>query len=104
MSSKSILLNTIITYSRSLLGVLLAIFSSRWVLNALGESGFGLYTLIGVIISFVTFLNSTLSISASRYFAFVDNKGEEEVNRWFNVSFGIHFFFPLILLCVVTNT
>ena len=83
-----------------MLGVLLAIFSSRWVLNALGESGFGLYTLIGVIISFVTFLNSTLSISASRYFAFVDNKGEEEVNRWFNVSFGIHFFFPLILLCV----
>lgn len=99
-SSKSILLNTIITYSRSLLGAFLAIFSSRWVLNSLGESDFGLYTLIGVIISFVTFLNSTLSVSASRYFAYVDNKGKEEVNRWFNVSFCIHFFFPLILLCV----
>jgi O-antigen/teichoic acid export membrane protein len=100
-STKKVLLNTIVTYARTVFGVCLSLFSSRWVIEYLGESDFGLYTLVGAIIVFVTFLNAALSAGTSRYFAFyLDNDDNQEVNRWFNVSLSIHIVLPIVLIMI----
>lgn len=100
-SGKRIIYNTAITYIRSIVGAGLALFSSRWVLAELGESDFGLYALVGSIIIFITFFNSVMSGSASRYFAYELGRGaENEVNKWFNAAFSIHLLVPLILIII----
>ena len=95
-SSQRIALNTAATYARSVLAVGLALFSSRWVLSALGPTDFGLFSLVGSIIMFITFLNSVLASSVSRHFAYAIGQGDfAEVNRWFNAALSIH-------LCLAT--
>jgi len=90
-SSQRLVLNTAVTYTRSLVGAGLALFSSRWVLNGLGQVDYGLFSLVGSILVFIAFLNSVMASSASRHFAYYIGQGDStEVNRWFNAAFSIH--------------
>ena len=90
-SSHRIILNTAAIYTRSVFALGLALFSSRWILNALGQTDFGLFAVVGSLIVFITFLNSVMAGSASRHFAYAIGQGEpEDVRRWFNAAFSIH--------------
>lgn len=101
MSNRVIVTNTLITYIQSLLSAVITIFSSRWVLSALGESDFGLYSLNGAIIVFIVFLNSTMTGSLSRYFAYSIGTGSiEETKKWFNVSLNVHTVIPFFLVFI----
>lgn len=99
--SQRIILNALATYGRSVLGAGLALFSSRWVLNALGQTDFGLFTLVGSLIVFVVFLNSVMGVSVGRFFAFAIGRGDpEEVTQWFNTALVLHVILPVILVLV----
>lgn len=100
-SSKKILINTLATYGRSVLSAALALFSGRWVLAALGASDFGLFSVVGAIIVFITFLNGVMAGSASRHLAFAIGRGEtEEANKWFNTALVIHLLLPTVLILI----
>jgi O-antigen/teichoic acid export membrane protein len=100
-SSQRIILNTLATYSTSILAAGLALFSSRWILDGLGEVDFGLYTLVGTLIVFVSLLNSILAGSAQRHFAFAIGQGDREaVNQWFNTAAALHTILPLLLVAL----
>jgi O-antigen/teichoic acid export membrane protein len=99
--SQRIALNTIATYTRSVLGAGLMLLSSRWVLNALGQTDFGLFSVIGSIIVFITFLNSVMAGSASRHYAFsIGRDDPAEVNRWFNAALSMHIVLGAVLILV----
>jgi O-antigen/teichoic acid export membrane protein len=99
--SQRIVLNTAATYARSLLAVALALLSSRWVLNALGQTDFGIFSVVGSLIVFIEFLNSVMAASAGRHFAFAIGQGNyAEVNRWFNAALSIHLCFALVLTLI----
>ena len=98
-SSQRIVLNTAAAYARSVLAAGLALFSSRWVLNALGQTDFGLFSVVGSLIVFVTFFNNVMAGSAARHFAYAIGQGDiDEVNKWFNTAFSIHLVIPVILI------
>ncbi len=100
-TTKKIFINTVSTYGRSVLQVALAIFSSRWILGALGATDFGLFSLVGSLIVFITFLNGVMSISATRHLAFCIGRGDTvEANKWFNTSLSIHLILPAVLILV----
>ncbi|MFA4943124.1 MAG: oligosaccharide flippase family protein [Lentisphaeria bacterium] len=87
------------SYTQCILGAGLALFSSRWILNALGQSDFGLYAIVGSLIVFVSFFNSALASSAIRHLAFAIGKGDSvEVNKWFNTAVTVHIMLPAILV------
>ncbi len=97
--SHRIILNIAATYIRSVLGVALALFSSRWVLNAMGKTDFGLFSVVGSIIIFIVFLNAVMSNSAARHYAFYLGKEDTaEVNRWFNTAFSLHVVLGIVLV------
>jgi Na+-driven multidrug efflux pump len=90
-ASRRIVVNTLATYTRSLVAVGLALFSSRWVLSALGDTDFGLFNVVGSMIVFVTLANTVLADSAARHFAYAMGQGDAaDVNRWFNAALGNH--------------
>ena len=68
--NKRIVLNTVATYGRSMIGVLCGIFSTRWVLEALGQIDFGLYGLVGGLVIFISFINIQFATAISRYYAY----------------------------------
>jgi len=96
-----IAINTIATYTRMVISAGLSLFGSRWVLNALGQTDYGLFSVVGSIIMFITFLNTVMSVSASRHFAYSIGQGDaSEVNRWFNSALGIHLCLASLLILI----
>lgn len=99
--SQRIVLNTATTYARSVLAAGLALFSIRWVLSALGQTDFGLFSVVGSIIFFITFINSVMAGSAARHYAYYIGQGDSaEVNRWFNAALCIHLCLAAVLILI----
>lgn len=107
--NRRIVLNVAASYGRSLFGIACGLFSTRWVLMALGKTDLGLYGVVGGLALFVTFLNIQFSLAISRYFAYSigqaklavnASEGLEECRRWFNIAVTIHTVLPLILVAV----
>ena len=98
-----IVANTLATYARSLVALVLGLFSTRWILNGLGQTDFGLYGVVGSVIVFITFLNTTLASSMSRFFAYSIGhmkvvpavEGREDLKRWFNIALSIVYCRPV---------
>src|SRR5574344_599155 len=100
-SAQRITLNALATYSRTLLAMGLGLFSSRWLLAALGVVDYGLMGVVGGLIGCVVFLNGVSSYSCARFFALSIGKGDsEETNRWFNTALSIHTVLPAVLVLV----
>ena len=101
--NQRIALNAMATYVRTFVRIGMALFTSRWVLSALGQSDFGLYGVVGSIIGFIGYLNLVMSGSVGRFYAFAigqasiakDGSKDLEVCAWFNVAFFVH-------LCIAT--
>ncbi|MCU0915844.1 MAG: hypothetical protein MUC88_14975 [Planctomycetes bacterium] len=90
-ASQRLVFNTAATYGRSVFTLVLALLSSRWVLNSLGQVDYGLFSLVGSLIVFITFLNGYMASSVSRYFAYSLGQGDsQEVRHWFNTALGLH--------------
>ena len=107
--NKRIAFNTLATYGRSIFGVLCGIFSTRWVLEALGQEDFGLYAVIGGMVMFLSFLNTQLSGAVSRYYAYSigqakvaleRDRGLRECRAWFTTAVLIHTVVPFALVIV----
>jgi O-antigen/teichoic acid export membrane protein len=98
-STHRVVVNTLTTYVRSVFGAGLALFTSRWVLNALGQTDFGLYNVVGSILFFVTFFSATFAAASSRYFAYSIGEGNlEDTNRWFNAALLLHALLAAVLI------
>lgn len=100
-ASQRVILNALATYGRTVFGMALGLFSSRWILQALGVVDYGLMAVVGSLIVFVTFLNGVSAASCARFFALSIGKHDpDETNRWFNTALSIHTILPAILILI----
>lgn len=91
MDKRLVILNTVVSYSRSLLTVGLSLFTTRWILAALGKADLGLFYAVGGIVVFLSFINTSMSFSSQRHFAYALGRGgQNEVKDWFNSSLSLH--------------
>lgn len=99
--NKRIAINAMATYGRTILRMALGLFSSRWVLQSLGEVDYGLMGVVGSLIVFITFLNTVASGACSRFFAYsIGKKDKEDLIRWFNVGVSVHLFLAITLVAI----
>ncbi len=90
-TNKAIAVNSIILYGRMIVTVLCSVLTTRFALQALGINDFGLYSLLGGIISFVSIFNTIMLSTSNRFIAVAIGKGDEkEINAQVNVSLVIH--------------
>ena len=68
--SKLIIKNTGILYLKSILTMGISLYATRVILNALGATDYGLFSLIAGIIAMLTFLNNSLSSATQRFLEF----------------------------------
>lgn len=66
-NNKTIAKNTIFLYIRMLLSMMVSLYTSRVVLNALGASDFGLYNVVGGVISILSVLNVLVASGTQRF-------------------------------------
>ena len=97
--NKKIAFNSVIIFIRLVVTSLVGIYISRIVLDALGASDYGLYNVVGGIVTMLNVMNSAMLSTTYRYIAFELGKGEQgDTRRVFNTCFQIHILFAVFIL------
>lgn len=95
-SNERIVVNTIIVYVRMAIEILVGLFSSRYVLLALGVSDFGLYNVVAGLITMLNFVSTAMATTTRRYINYEMGRGGD-LNRVFSISFVLHIGFALLI-------
>ena len=91
--------NTIFLYIRMGISMIVSLYTSRIVLNALGIEDFGIWGVIGGLVAMFLFLNNALSSSSSRFLTFSLGKGDKkEMSEIFSVSLTIHLLVAIMII------
>ena len=104
-STKRIILNTAVQYVRSILNILLSLFSTRYIVEALGKDDYGLYVLVGGVIVLLGFVTNALVVTTQRFISYYYGKSDmSQVRKVFVNSLFVHILMSLVLaillLCV----
>lgn len=97
--NKKIAVNSVVIFLRLIITSLVGIYISRVVLDALGASDYGLYNVVGGIVTMLNVMNSAMLSTTYRYIAFELGKGNNaDTRRVFNTCFQIHIFFAIFIV------
>lgn len=101
-NSKRVVVNTIVQYLRSVISIIITLYTSRVVLENLGASDFGLYSLVAGVISMFAFLQSNLSSTIVRFLSFYRGRNDKEkIVEVFNNSVSVQLFLAAIIVSVL---
>ena len=96
--NKRILTNTLFMYSRMLVLMVVSLYTTRVVFNALGVESYGIYGVVGGVIAFFSFINQGLVGASQRYITAEMAEGTlESQQSIFKQSFVSH----LIIIGVI---
>ena len=77
----------------------ISLYTSRVVLRTLGIENYGIYNIVGGVVSMFAFLNGTISGATQRFLTFELGLGnKEKLRKVFNTAVGIHAIISLIIL------
>lgn len=98
-TNKRIAKNTMMLYLRQILILLVNLYAVRVVLDALGVEDFGVYSVVGGIVSLFSFLSGTMSSATQRFFSFfLGQKDFLKLKQVFSVNSIIYLSIAVITL------
>lgn len=101
-AAKRIARNTGILYIRMGITVLISLYATRLILVELGAQDFGLFNLVGGVISMLSFLSASMSEATQRFISVAQGAGNtQELNRIFNASILLHIFIGICLFILM---
>lgn len=89
-ANKRIAKNTIYMYVRLVTTMVIGLYISRLVLEILGVSDFGLFSVVGGILAMFTFISTSLGSATSRFFNTEMGKPNGNLNQSFNTNLLLH--------------
>lgn len=97
--NKRIAKNTLLLYLRMMFIMAVQLYTSRVVLNTLGVVDYGIYNVVGGIVTMFAFLNGAMVTSSQRYITFELGKGNiQRLKEVFTTCVQIHLFISLIII------
>ncbi len=84
VNNKRIVKNTVYLYLRMLFVMAVGLYTVREILDILGVVDYGLYNVVGGVVTMLAFMNRTLSTSSQRYFSIELARGDKDrLSKWF---------------------
>ena len=103
-NNKRIAKNTLLLYFRMLFMMVVSLYTSRVILNALGVEDFGIYNVVGGVVAMFTIISGTLSASISRFITYELGKGDQiKLNKIFSASVTIQLLLSLIIVVLIES-
>lgn len=91
--------NTLMLYIRMVLSMFVGFYTSRVVLQTLGVVDYGIYNIVGGILSMMSFLNASMSSATSRFITYDLGQGDTvRLRETFNAAFQAHLLIALFIL------
>lgn len=90
-NNKRIAKNTLFLYFRQILILIVSLYTVRVVLDVLGVEDYGIYNVVGGIVSFFSFLSGTMASATQRFFSFALGQNDvEKLKKTFTVNWLIY--------------
>ncbi len=84
-------------YTRQIVILLVGLYTVRVVLNTLGIDDYGIYSVVGGIVSFFAFLSATMASATQRFFSFALGQNDlEKLKKTFTINWVIYGFIAII--------
>lgn len=97
-NNKRIAKNTLLLYCRMLFLMVVSLYTSRVVLNALGVEDFGIYNVVGGVVATFSVLSGSLSTAISRFITYeLGKQNQEKLNKIFSSAITIQ----AALACII---
>ena len=97
--AKRVIQNTGFLYGRMLISIFIILYTTRLVLNTLGESDFGIFNVVGGVIALLSFVSASVSASTQRYLNYHEGAGNLLMQkRIFNVSLVLHLLVSAVMV------
>ena len=103
-NNKRIAKNTLLLYFRMLFMMVVSLYTSRVILNALGVEDFGIYNVVGGVVAMFTVISGSLSAAISRFITYELGKGDlSKLNKIFSASVTIQLLLSLIIVVLIES-
>ena len=97
-SNKRIARNTMLLYTRSLINLVIGLYTSRLTLDALGIADYGIYNVVGSLVALFGLFNGSLNTAISRFITYeLGRNNNQRLNKVFSSSLSILFIFALVI-------
>lgn len=99
VNNKRIAKNTLLLYIRMIFTMAVTLYTSRVVLKVLGAEDFGIYSVVGGVVTMFSFINGGMVAATQRYITFeIGRKNKVRLQRVFSTSLQIHFLISVFVL------
>lgn len=103
-NNKRIAKNTLMLYFRMLFTMAVSLFTSRVVLNTLGVEDYGIYNVVGGVVSMFSIISGSLSAAISRFITVELAKGDaDKLRKTFSASVTIQLILSLIIVVLIES-
>lgn len=97
-----VVFNTGVLYAQLIIGMLLGLFTTRIVLDALGETNYGIYMLVAGVVGMLGILSTNMSGTSLRFMAISIGSGDhEKARKTFNSTLFLHFIIGAAVILVM---
>ena len=98
-NNKTIAKNTFFLYFRMMFTMLIALYTSRVILQMLGVDDYGIYQTVGGVAVMLSFVSSSLSAGSSRFLTYELGKGDKDkLERTFSTVLVMHIVLALMIV------
>lgn len=100
-NNKRIAKNTILLYFRMFVMMAIGLFTSRVILDALGASDYGIYNVVGGLVTMFSVLTGAMSVATSRFLTFALGVGnKEQLRKTFVTAVNIHLLIAVAMIVI----
>ena len=93
--------NTMFLYFRTLVIMAVGLYTSRIVLQVLGVEDFGIYNIVGGVVSMFALLSGSLNVASQRFLAFELGKEQPNIQKVFSSTVTIHVILAILIFSLL---
>lgn len=99
-SNQRIVKNTLLLYIRMFFMLIINLYTSRVILDALGVVDYGIYNVVGGVVVLFSYMNSALSLATTRFFSYEMHNGIQRLKMTYNNSIAVQTIFAAIIFVI----
>ena len=101
-TSQRVVKNTMFLYVRTIVSLLVSVFTTRILLGTLGASDYGLYNVVGGTIAMLGFISASMSGVIQRYLSHAEGSGDERrIQLIFNNALIVHYILAVVTIILL---
>jgi O-antigen/teichoic acid export membrane protein len=103
-ASQRVIVNTIAQYTRTIINVCLSLYSTRLILSILGQTDYGIYSVVAGVVAMLSFVTSALTTTTQRFLSFHHGKKDpDKIKLFFGNSLLLHIFIGSAIALILAS-